>query len=1117
MKKHYLVGLALIIIAFISEPVSGQNYFTQSFDGSGLPAGWSNSTYIIPGVGCLSSYGCAWYPEPGSTGTPGPATHSGAGYMFYNSHAIDTDGTADLITPVIDFSVYTSGANQVSFWMYRNFDGSYSAYKDSVVVYVNTSAGVSGGKRLGVITRDASLSPTVIVNGWYKYIYTVPSSFSGSSNYIIFRAYSKGGSDIYLDDVSVDHIPPCSGSPTVSGILPTGPLTRCVGAVDTLIANVGSFGGLQYQWQVSNDTGATWVNILNDTNQNHAALTLKTILYRVNVKCASSGLTTTSSPISIFANGSKVKYATLPYSQSFESWLSHCDNNDMPDSSWTIFPVSGNDAWRRDDEGVTYAGWTSNSGTYSPAFYDTAHSARFHSYDAAGYSRGEMNVYVNCNADTVHNKELRFYYMNNLGLDILGCMLSTDSGLSFTSLGTLGSSPTWYQYRIPFFSKSPRTVIKFIATSDNGVTSPLTGSDLGIDKIQVLAPCAAKPSTGTINSVNPCYGALFYLSLSGTTEAADLTYRWQQSNDSLTWTDVISGTNYVTATVTFNNTYYRAIVKCTASGQSDTSAIFYVKLKPFYYCYCNPLDASVYNNPQDNIGNVTITALPSNVTVMSNGSASPIVNNSTAINSYTIFDTAIAIPNLYLDSLYRFAVTEISKNAALDTAPVDIYIDLNHNSEFDPEENIYSIFTSGSASSPIVSDTFRIPDTAIVGITGMRVKIGPRESGRQNPCVCIDASSGVARDTILGEYEDYLVNISYPPCTGPLNAGKIKASEKSTCIGYPFKLADTTHETKKIGTTWNWQISPDSITWYDLAGTVNKDTLTQTFAASVWYRVKMICIAAADTTYSDTVHITQSAPYKCYCASYANGAAADTSDIGAFTINGFVASKGGPHLNNAKAIYDHENFFNTVIDLWADSTYETDIYYIMRHNFHADARITLFMDFDNNHQYDVPQERVLTTTAGTGSYISANITIPHSVFEGVPTGMRLIVNNNVLPNVPSDNACGTYTSGETMDFLVKFNIARVGIDNITSLQNFMLYPNPANNKLQVEFNTLQPIKNLQLRITDMVGRDVLAHSYANLSGQFKTVLDVSGINTGIYFVEIIADGEKMIRKLVIEK
>src|SRR5690242_18691331 len=92
----------------------------------------------------------------------------------------------------------------------------------------------------------------------------------------------------------------------------------------------------------------------------------------------------------------------------------------------------------------------------------------------------------------------------------------------------------------------------------------------------------------------------------------------------------------------------------------------------------------------------------------------------------------------------------------------------------------------------------------------------------------------------------------------------------------------------------------------------------------------MICSYAHDNTYSESFHIKVNPPYKCYCYSSADTTGLDSSDVGAFSINGFTLSKGGAHLHNGAAKYAYEDYTGTTIELWADSTYTTDLFYILK-------------------------------------------------------------------------------------------------------------------------------------------------------------------------------------------
>ena len=85
---------------------------------------------------------------------------------------------------------------------------------------------------------------------------------------------------------------------------------------------------------------------------------------------------------------SYVKYASLPYSQDFESWVSLCDNLDVPDSNWTNIPATGDFSWRRDDQGESAGSWDNElNTTYSP--YLGNHWARFN-IDASGSDSGNL-------------------------------------------------------------------------------------------------------------------------------------------------------------------------------------------------------------------------------------------------------------------------------------------------------------------------------------------------------------------------------------------------------------------------------------------------------------------------------------------------------------------------------------------------------------------------------------------------------------------------------------------------------------------------------------------------------------------------------------------------------
>lgn len=175
-----------------NRPITYLKIYCESFDATTFPpTGWQ--TFTTRGTSTR-----VW--ERVTSGSyPTCSPHSGAGMAYYNSYSISSGNAAALVTSQIDLSQRSSYPAKVRFWMYR--DPGYSTSADSVIVYINTSASTSGATRLGAIHRYYSTS------GWYFFEYSIPSSFNGSTNYIIFEALSGFGNNMFIDDVCYDAYP----------------------------------------------------------------------------------------------------------------------------------------------------------------------------------------------------------------------------------------------------------------------------------------------------------------------------------------------------------------------------------------------------------------------------------------------------------------------------------------------------------------------------------------------------------------------------------------------------------------------------------------------------------------------------------------------------------------------------------------------------------------------------------------------------------------------------------------------------------------------------------------------------------------------------------------------
>ena len=190
-------------------------------------------------------------------------------------------------------------------------------------------------------------------------------------------------------------------------------------------------------------------------------------------------------------------YLTLPYTESFEGpWVDILSLRDIPTASWRNNPVSGDNSWRREDDGFASANWryvaneapTTNFPIppYVIRSSTGAHSARFHTFGSDAGRQGKLDLYANLSG--TGSKTLSFDYINPTGADKLEVFVSTDGGATFaaTSVLTATTNATFTAKTVPIASTSATTVIRFQATSDFG------DDDLGIDNLQLRVITATR-------------------------------------------------------------------------------------------------------------------------------------------------------------------------------------------------------------------------------------------------------------------------------------------------------------------------------------------------------------------------------------------------------------------------------------------------------------------------------------------------------------------------------------------------------------------------------------------------------------------------------------------------
>ena len=192
-------------------------------------------------------------------------------------------------------------------------------------------------------------------------------------------------------------------------------------------------------------------------------------------------------------------------------------------------------------------------------------------------------------------------------------------------------------------------------------------------------------------------------------------------------------------------------------------------------------------------------------------------------------------------------------------------------------------------------------------------------------------------------------------------------------------------------------------------------------------------------------------------------------------------------------------------------------------NIHFIAFVTEKQDNDNFDGYDIPTRPILNVNQL--SIVQAkdvNITATvNPENAGVVKGAGTYKENGIVTltatanegyrflnwtedgNVVSNEAEYLFMATSDRNLVANF-IATEGIDELSSA--FNLYPNPANDRLHIE----SKVKINEVTIYDVYGRQ---QELSAISGQ-QTVIDVTSLNNGIYFVKIVTDNGEVIKRFV---
>jgi hypothetical protein len=98
---------------------------------------------------------------------------------------------------------------------------------------------------------------------------------------------------------------------------------------------------------------------------------------------------------------------------------------------------------------------------------------------------------------------------------------------------------------------------------------------------------------------------------------------------------------------------------------------------------------------------------------------------------------------------------------------------------------------------------------------------------------------------------------------------------------------------------------------------------------------------------------------------------------------------------------------------------------------------------------------------------------------------------------------------------IYYEVENVGITENNVFEDVKLFPNPAQNLVNVSFRAPES-RNLDVSIVTISGMMVFNQEVSNFNGTYSEAINISDMAKGIYFLSLKTDQGNLVRKLVIE-
>lgn len=376
-----------------------------------------------------------------------------------------------------------------------------------------------------------------------------------------------------------------------------------------------------------------------------------------------------------------------------------------------------------------------------------------------------------------------------------------------------------------------------------------------------------------------------------------------------------------------------------------------------------------------------------------------------------------------------------------------LWIDYNRNGVFEASE--WTDLGRNLAANTAVRVRLLAPFGS-AGATKARLRTRGANFGNDATDACTNFGTGVSYDfgvTIAGGVQ----------CAGPLSSVNITGLAASVCAGDTVTLAFDGQLTSG-GYTFLWQTSTDNgASWNPAVGASNSTSFrfpVAQFTAGTQFRLQVACAAAAGSEVNSAAStLTIKSANQCYCEPVHSAGCFETELLATLSAAGWApvlptVCTGFPSaydLRSGDTLRLQQGVTATINGTTGDD----------------DVSVSLWIDYNQNGQYEVGEYHDLTRLGGAGATrraFTANIQVPANALAGY-TSAR--VRTRISDLNGATDPCTSFGSGNSYDFsvLVSAGLPCTGtsVATITSTANLLC----ANNSTRLNATNYTPAVGLR--------------------------------------------------------